>query len=85
MSFAIDVLNSAGNLGLEISWSAAGPLIQYNDEQEVLSTNVRFSLLRTANTGLFVVYNEFDEQFPGAPPTGRNFIIKYNYLFDVFK
>lgn len=60
-------------------------LIQYSDEQEVLSTNVRFSLLRTANSGLFVVYNEFDEQFPGAPPTGRNFIIKYNYLFDVFK
>lgn len=60
-------------------------LIQYNDQQEVLSTNVRFSLLRTANSGLFVVYNEFDEQFSGAPPTGREFIVKYNYLFDVFK
>lgn len=60
-------------------------LIQYNDQEEVLSTNVRFSLLRTANSGLFVVYNEFDEQYPGAPPTGREFIIKYNYLFDVFK
>jgi hypothetical protein len=60
-------------------------LIQYNDQDEVLSTNVRFSLLRTANSGLFVVYNEFDEQYPGAPPTGREFIIKYNYLFDVFK
>jgi len=60
-------------------------LIQYNDRQEVLSTNVRFSLLRTANSGLFVVYNEFDEQYSGAPPTGREIIIKYNYLFDVFK
>lgn len=60
-------------------------LIQYNDQQEVLSMNVRFSLLRTANSGLFVVYNEFDEQYPGAPATGREFIIKYNYLFDVFK
>jgi len=60
-------------------------LIQYNDQEEVLSTNVRFSLLRTANSGLFIVYNEFDEQYPGAPPTGREFIIKYNYLFDVFK
>jgi hypothetical protein len=60
-------------------------LIQYNDRQEVLSTNVRFSLLRTANSGLFVVYNEFDEQYAEAPPTGREFIIKYNYLFDVFK
>ena len=60
-------------------------LIQYNDDSEVLSTNLRFSLLRTARSGLFVVYNEFDERFPGAPPTGREFVIKYSYLFDVFK
>lgn len=60
-------------------------LIQYNDQEEVLSMNVRFSLLRTANSGLFVVYNEFDEQYSGAPPTGRKFIIKYNYQFDVFR
>ena len=60
-------------------------LIQYNDERELLSTNLRFSLLRTARSGLFVVYNEFDERFPGAPPTGREFVIKYNYLFDVFQ
>lgn len=60
-------------------------LIQYNDGQDVLSTNIRFSILRTANSGLFVVYNEFDERFPGAPPKGREFIIKYNYLFDVFR
>lgn len=60
-------------------------LIQYNDQEDILSTNIRFSLLRTANSGLFVVVNEFDERFPGAPPTGREFIIKYNYLFDVFR
>lgn len=60
-------------------------VVQYNDATEVLSTNVRFSLLRTASTGLFVVYNEFDERFAGAPPTGREFIIKFNYLFDVFQ
>lgn len=60
-------------------------LIQYNDQSEVLSTNLRFSLLRTARSGLFVVYNEFDERFPGAPPPGREFVIKYSYLFDVFK
>jgi hypothetical protein len=60
-------------------------LIQHNDEADVLSTNIRFSMLRTANSGLFIVYNEFDERFAGAPPTGREFIIKYSYLFDVFK
>ena len=59
-------------------------LVQYNDNDRILSTNLRFSLLRTANSGLFVVYNEFDEDIPGAPPTGREFIIKYSRLFDVF-
>lgn len=58
-------------------------VVQHNDQDEVLSTNIRFSWLRTGNSGLYVVYNEFDEQYPGAPPTGREFIIKYNYLFDV--
>lgn len=60
-------------------------LVQYNDRTEIMSTNIRFSLLRTASTGLFVVFNEFDERLPGAPPTGREFIIKYNYLFDIFQ
>ena len=60
-------------------------LVQYNDDSEVLSTNLRFSLLRTARSGLYVVYNEFDERFPGSAPKGRELIIKYNYQFDVFK
>ncbi|WOJ97023.1 DUF5916 domain-containing protein [Congregibacter brevis] len=58
-------------------------VIQYNDANETLSTNLRFSLLRTASSGLYVVYNEFDEQLPGALPADRQFVIKYNYLFDV--
>jgi hypothetical protein len=60
-------------------------LIQYNEAADVLSTNLRFSVLRTANSGLFIVYNEFDERFPEAPPTGREVIVKYSYLFDVFQ
>ncbi len=60
-------------------------LIQYNGDADVLSTNLRFSMLRTANSGLFVVYNEFNEQFDGALPPSREVIVKYNYLFDVFK
>ncbi|MEM7276966.1 MAG: DUF5916 domain-containing protein, partial [Pseudomonadota bacterium] len=60
-------------------------LVQHNDQDDVLSTNIRFSLLRTGNSGLYIVYNEFDEQIPGALPTGREFIIKYNYLFDVLR
>ncbi len=60
-------------------------LMQYNDDHETLSTNLRFSWLRTANTGLYLVYNEFDESGVGALPTGREIILKYSYMFDVFR
>jgi hypothetical protein len=60
-------------------------VVQYEDETETLSTNVRFSLLRTARSGLYLVYNAFDERLPGAPPPRREFTVKYNYVFDVFR
>jgi hypothetical protein len=59
-------------------------LMQYNDDDEVLSTNLRFSWLRTANTGLYLVYNEFDERGADALPKGREIILKYSFMFDVF-
>ena len=59
-------------------------LIQYNEQADTIGTNLRFSWLQTANSGLFIVYNEVDERFVGAPPTGREFIVKYSYIFDVF-
>ncbi len=59
-------------------------LVQYNDRDDTLGTNVRFSWLRDGNSGLFLVYNELNERDPGAPPTGREFILKYSHPFDVF-
>jgi hypothetical protein len=35
--------------------------------------------------GLFIVYKEIDERGIGAPPKGKEFIIKYSHIFDVFK
>jgi hypothetical protein len=35
--------------------------------------------------GLFLVYKEIDERGIGAPPKGKEFIIKYSHIFDVFK
>ncbi len=60
-------------------------LVQYNGEDDSLSTNLRFSWLRTASTGLYLVYNGFDESGVGAPPAGREIILKYSFMFDVFK
>jgi len=60
-------------------------LVQYNDEDNSVATNLRFSWLRTASTGLYLVYNSFDEYGAGALPTSRQIILKYSYMFDIFK
>lgn len=60
-------------------------LMQYNERGDTVSTNLRFSWLRTGNTGLYLVYNEVDDQGLGALPRGREFIVKYSHLFDVLK
>jgi hypothetical protein len=59
-------------------------LVQYNELDDILGTNLRFSWLRSANTGLFLVYNEVDERGIGNLPTGREIILKYSHIFDVF-
>ena len=59
-------------------------LIQYNSTSEKLGANVRFSWLRSANSGLYVVYNQLDERAADGVPTGRELIVKYSYIFDVF-
>ena len=81
------------NLGrLRVSYSLTPrvllqTLLQYNDRTDQTSVNLRFSWLRDANTGLFVVYNEIDEfgmrQLIDRPD--RRLIIKYSHLFDVFR
>jgi len=60
-------------------------LTQYNEVADQVSTNLRFSWLQSANTGLYLVYNEIDERGLGTPPRGREFIIKFSHLFDVLK
>ena len=70
-------------------------MIQYNSTENQIGANIRFSLLRTANTGLFVVYNSnfdtlgFDPDDPTLPTPqtrrhtlDRALIIKFTYLFD---
>ena len=59
-------------------------LIQYNDRTERWSTNLRFHVLETAGTGLFVVYND-TESLEGLGPVNRAFIIKYVRQFDILR
>jgi hypothetical protein len=59
-------------------------LLQYNDRTDRWSTNVRFHLLETAGTGLFVVYND-TESLEGLGPINRAFIVKYVRQFDLLR
>jgi hypothetical protein len=67
-------------------------LLQYNDRTRRWSANVRFTWLRTAATGLYVVYNDTEGfnslaqgSFTGVGPVNRAFIIKYSHQVDVFE
>ncbi len=60
-------------------------LVQYNDRSDIWSTNLRFAWLQSANTGLFVVYNDTRglADFDRTVLPDRSLIIKYNRLFDL--
>ncbi len=62
-------------------------LIQYNDRAKVWSTNLRFSWLQQANTGLFIVYNDMrglaSLMLMEPNGLGRSLTIKYAKMFDV--
>lgn len=61
-------------------------LLQYNDQADIWSMNLRFGWLQAANTGLFLVYNQTND-IDGIPlnTLNRSFVLKYTYLFDVYK
>ncbi len=81
---------TANLLRLRLSYSFTPKILlqlltQYNEVDDVVTSNLRFSWLRSANSGLFLVYNEVDESGLGALPRGREFIIKFSHIFDVLK
>ena len=58
-------------------------LVQYNDADHVLAANFRFSWLRSASSGLFLVYNEVDDRSNAPTRSRREVVLKYSHLFDV--
>ena len=59
-------------------------LVQYNSVIDNWSTNLRLGWLQTANTGLFVVYNENRDPEPGGIGLrDRSFTVKYSHSFDL--
>jgi hypothetical protein len=83
-----DFVTKVGRLRLSFSFTpkiALEALLQYNNVDDFFSTNLRFSWLRKANTGLYVVYNDIEgfDSFDGAQPN-RSLVVKYTHMFDVF-
>ncbi len=84
-----DFKTNLGRLRLTYAFSTKillQSLVQYNDVTDDVSTNLRFSWLGAANTGLFVVYNEVEEFGPMAlAKPDRSLVLKYSRLIDVFR
>jgi hypothetical protein len=66
-------------------------LVQYNEQSDNVSSNVRFGWLNTAGTGLFVVYNDIEHTGSlsrtglDAGPTSRALVVKFTQQFNVMQ
>jgi len=83
-----DFTTQVGRLRLSYSFTpkiALEALLQYNNVDDFFSTNLRFSWLRQANTGLYVVFNDIKgyDRYTGEQPS-RSLIVKYTHMFDLF-
>jgi hypothetical protein len=83
-----DFTTQVGRLRLSYSFTpqiALEALLQYNNVDDFFSTNLRFSWLRKANTGLYVVLNDINgyDRYTGEQPN-RGVIVKYTHMFDLF-
>ena len=59
-------------------------LVQYDDRTDLLATNLRFSWLQSANAGLYLVYNEIDDETVRGPiDKRREFVLKYSRIIDL--
>ena len=80
-------VTNLGRLRVNYSFSTrmfVQALVQYNDRDDIWSSNIRFALLSDANTGLFIVYNDTQGLgFEQPTGVGRSLTIKYSRLFDL--
>ena len=59
-------------------------LVQYSDQADTWSANVRFGWLNTAGTGLFLVYNNTQGFDALEGPLNRSLILKFTRQFQVW-
>jgi hypothetical protein len=59
-------------------------LVQYSDQIDQWSANLRLGWLNTAGTGLFIVYNDVQGFDTLMGPQGRSLFVKFTRQFNVF-
>ncbi|HQZ16598.1 MAG TPA: DUF5916 domain-containing protein [Vicinamibacteria bacterium] len=55
-------------------------LIQYDSEQKLRNTNIRFNFIHRPLSDLYVVYNEQFFDTPEAPKAGRSLVVKFTRM-----
>lgn len=59
-------------------------LVQYDNRTDLVGTNIRFSWLQSANAGLYLVYNEIDDETVVGPiEKRRELVLKYSRIIDL--
>ncbi len=82
-----DFVTNLGSVRLTYNFSTfvnASTLIQYNDRTRRWSSNLRFTWLRTAAAGFYLVYND-TESMNGLGPVSRAFVVKYAHQVDLLR
>lgn len=78
---------NVGRLRLSYSFTpkvSLQALVQYDDRNNLVATNFRFSWLQSANAGLYLVYNELDDDsIVGPMEKRREFTLKYSRIIDL--
>ena len=57
--------------------------IQYNNISNVTSVNAKFGWIKNSNTGLFIVFNSFQDNDYFDNLKSRSLILKYSYQFEL--
>ena len=77
---------NVGRLRLSYSFSPKvllQALVQYDDRRDLVATNIRFSWLQSANAGLYLVYNEIDDDTVGGPiDKRRELVVKFSRILN---
>lgn len=63
-------------------------LVQFNEREKTVGTNLRFAWLQNANAGFYLVYNEVDDNsFTGSQRfrPRRELVLKYSRIFDLLR